>query len=149
MKTPANTIRHLAFVGAVTLGLLVAALPAPAAKAAFIFTVVQVGDDVVVTGSGSINTTDLTEDNDFSDVTLVNSGLEPDKAVLSVGTSGASLELYTGFTGPANFGTESTEVTATSGDGDVVGLLGTPQGPLTAPTIFVPRGLYIGEPADG
>jgi hypothetical protein len=102
-----------ALLGAFGAGLL-AASPA---RAAFTLNVVQDGDSVVATGSGSIDLTDLTDyhfgpynDDDF---------VVPSEGYFILGT-GAD-EYYGGFTGPSSFGT-GTGTAPDSSTGDLVGI---------------------------
>jgi hypothetical protein len=97
----------------------VTALPA---NAAFIMTINQVGADVVVAGSGAIDTTDLGSLGDgFS---IPGSFMAPFQATATtVGTTSTTAQGWFGLVGPASFG-DGGFAFADSGDGDLVGLVG-------------------------
>ena len=87
---------------------------APFAQAAFVFTLSQVGSNVVGTGSGSLNLTALTlgQTNTYGG----NTEIVPSQALLFAG-SGNAIDFYTGrFSGPTNFGTGGQYVTRGTGD---------------------------------
>jgi hypothetical protein len=123
MKTK-TLFRHLASAALLTISI------ANRAQASVIIDISQVGDNVVATGSGTINTAGLTLLStagaatagsmypSFGNVTLGPAGTEPGN------------DLYSGSSGPANFGSGGNSV-ATSGTGDIVfaenGIVGVPQ----------------------
>jgi hypothetical protein len=117
---------------AVAATLLVACL-AGTADASLVIDVTQVGSNVLATGSGSIDLTDLS----FSTTILTATGTIPTFADIAVGpapgTSGA--DLYTGATGPANFGPGAATI-ASSGSGDTLGVVGA-FGYIAVPTGYV------------
>jgi hypothetical protein len=109
---------------------------APAAKAAFIATIEQVGGDVVVTGSGSLNLSDLTFIEDAGTI----SGMYPDAGRLSIGPS-ASVSTsiyYVNSSGPSNFGSGGITSPSSGGSGDRVS--------LEDGYVYVPSGYVSGAP---
>lgn len=92
--------RTIASLAVAVLGTWLA--PAPRAEAAYIATMQQVGADVVITGSGSINLAALS----VSGPSLTAAAIIPSQALISLGPLGAvSVNTYIGsFTGPGNFG---------------------------------------------
>jgi hypothetical protein len=110
------------------------------AQAGYIVTLQQLGPNVVATGSGTLDMTDLTLllSNDTSTVAR----MIPSFAQLIMGpTGGGTIDDYTGYTGPTNFG--SGFITdASSGSGDTVFMAGDP-GNLT---LAVPAGYISGNP---
>lgn len=109
-----GTIRRAALAAACALTL--GALELRPAEAAFVWTFEEQGGDVVVTGSGSINTTSLSAFGDFS----VPIGV--DGAVGFVGLGGFGTA-YAGLVGPVAFGT-SNLIAASSSAGDLFGSQG-------------------------
>jgi hypothetical protein len=111
-------LRRSGVAAAIGLGILGGAgLFAQPAHAEFIVTIVQDGSDVVVTGSGTIDLTGLTFVRSDSFI----SGIWPSEAVLGIGAPGGeAVDVYTGFTGPPNFGTGGSTVPSDSGSGDKV-----------------------------
>ena len=104
-------------------------LSAGPARAIVQLFVQQVGSDVVITGSGSANTTDLTltgTDNDFTNVltdTQIYAG--PDVASDSSG-GGGDVSFWGGLslTGPLVFGSDPTVIeNPSSGSGDLFGII--------------------------
>lgn len=87
------------------------------AMAAYTFQVSQSGANVLLTGSGSLNLDGFTTVSD----TIPISGISGADGLAVVGTSTPRARLYTGITGPANFGTGSF-VTANSVTGLAVGI---------------------------
>ncbi len=111
-------------------------LSAPTAWADYIVTLSQVGSNVVATGSGTINLTDLS----FFGTGGADAGILPSDGEIVTGpTSGSTVDVYTGFTGPTNFGSGGITV-ASSGSGDTVGI--TSSGGL----LGVPLGYVSGNP---
>jgi hypothetical protein len=86
------------------------------AVASLIIDIQQVGSDVDLTMSGSINTAALTGPGGTSSQTAPY--IYPSYSTLGTGTAGAQVSLYTGsFSGPSSWGTGSwTYPTTTSGD---------------------------------
>ena len=117
------------------LGLLTAA--SHCAHAAFVFTLTQVGNNVVVTGSGTLNTTALTLVVASAEITA---RFDPAYGALTGGsTDFTSFSRYDGggLAGPAACGTGN-EIYASSGSGDVVGIQG------GGPDLSVPQGYISG-----
>jgi hypothetical protein len=87
-----------------------------AAQGAFIMNVVQSGANVVATGSGSINTTALTN----AGTGGAQPGVFPTNGNISVGTA-AGVNVWTSVTGPSSFGS-GPFVAASSGTGTLIQL---------------------------
>jgi hypothetical protein len=85
---------------------------------AFTFTVSQVGNNVVVNGSGSLITTGLPFVGNYSGFPP---SISPNIGYLLSGTSGASLGFYSGISRPSSFGTSFAQINGT-GTGNIVGL---------------------------
>ncbi len=120
-------IRVLCLIAAITL------FAVPAARAAYTITIDQVGPDVIATGSGSIDTTDLNFLTGFGG----NLGLvAADNAFAAVGSSDNG-DFYSGFTGPTSFGPGEEDV-ANSTSGVFVGVVG------ESGLIFLPDGYSSG-----
>ncbi|MBS0639998.1 MAG: hypothetical protein U1E70_01975 [Acetobacteraceae bacterium] len=99
---------------------LAAALTLPlSASAAFVMTMKQIGSDVTLSGSGSLDTTGLsfvlsgTDDNEIT----------PNGAIVHAGPDASAVSLFEGLLGPASFG-PGDRTDATSGAGAAVGLEG-------------------------
>jgi hypothetical protein len=103
------------------------------AHAAFTFTVTQVGNNVVVNGSGSLITTALAN----IDTYFGNPQLAPRNGLLLSGAS-ANYQEYFGITGPNNFSGLS-GLFAGQGTGNVVGL-------GYGSYLYVPQGYTSGTP---
>jgi hypothetical protein len=125
--------KNTALSALAVLGMCVAM--APKAEAAFVAVMEQVGGDVVVTGSGTINLSALTLlGNGNIPALIVTAGAPDPAAAIFIGTPDSDpTDTYSGFTGPTSFG--SGESLASSGSGDKVGLqqyagdyLGVPEG---------------------
>jgi hypothetical protein len=103
-----------------TLGIAVLAtltITAPQAHAGFIATIQQVGSNVVITGSGTINTAALT----LGGATGNESFVYPDYPALLFDASGATYSLYSlASTGPSNYGSGA-ETFTSSASGAAVG----------------------------
>jgi len=119
-------VPHAALVlGVVTAAAAAAALvPAAAARAAYIIVVQQVGSTVTATGTGSLDTADLTP---LGIGQVAGSSIVPNTAFIVVGpTTTTQFTEWNGFTGgPASFGTGGSSGTAPSGSGQIVGITGT------------------------
>jgi hypothetical protein len=117
-------VKSNAFRRRLVLALIVlasAALPGRT-RAAFLFTLSQVGGNVVVTGSGSFNITGLT----LRTNTAVETNTYPTFGVLFAGAATSVNDdqyFQGGLAGPSSFGT-GTQVFANSGSGSVVGIEG-------------------------
>jgi hypothetical protein len=96
------------------------------ADAAVVIDIFQSGANVEVTGSGTINLTDLTPV--FSSPGTA--AVIPSAAAVIVGLN-SNVDVYTGISGPASFGSGG-ETIASSGSGDIFGIdegtLGVPEG---------------------
>ncbi|OAI43083.1 hypothetical protein AYO41_02850 [Verrucomicrobia bacterium SCGC AG-212-E04] len=106
------------------------------ASAAFTFTLTQVGNDVVVFGSGTLDLTSLT----LLDPLFPNQGvlIEPSSAVLAVGNN-PFLQQFTGLFGPVSWGPGGI-TNATSFSGDLVVIAG------LNPFLYVPSSYVSGAP---
>jgi hypothetical protein len=82
----------------------------------------QVGGDIVATGSGSIDTTELTFIGNASNQAFVWAGLDLGSAAVVGGTTIVAEDVYRGITGPSSFGSGD-QIFATSGSGDVFGVI--------------------------
>jgi hypothetical protein len=93
-----------------------------AAHASYVITIERVGSDVVATGSGSLDTTDLAlyVHGDQDPAALV-----ADQGLIIVGPAAyTSDDYYTGFSGPGTFGSGDTgDEYAQSGGGNLVGIV--------------------------
>jgi len=89
------------------------------AQAALITTISEVGDDVVVTGSGSINTTDLSLSQSIWSATI-----EVDWGVTTGGASpfSVSVDLWQGISGPSAIGSKVNYGSADTSSGDRFGV---------------------------
>ena len=91
-------------------------LSAPPAQAGYIVTLEQVGSNVVATGSGAIDLTDLTLV--YADAGYFVPDIWPVAGELSTGAE-ALIDFYSGYSGPASFGSGSLAF-ASSASGDIV-----------------------------
>ncbi len=91
------------------------------ASAGVVIDVRQIGSDVVATGSGTLDTTDLT----FQTQSYANrAAFFPDLGGVVLGpASSTAYDLYSGVTGPTSLGSASAEY-ASSGSGDFIGVQG-------------------------
>lgn len=104
---------------------LLLVLGAPAAHAGYVVTFTESGSDVVATGSGTIDTTDLTALGN----TANNSMVFPDSSYgsleftgyVAAGNQSDNVTLFVAASGPEVFGTGD-ETAASSGTGDLVGI---------------------------
>jgi PEP-CTERM motif len=123
-------------VGASAIGAaMLIGLCTPSAQAAFIVDLTQEGSNVVATGSGTIDLTDLS-----LFVPLLGhiaGSIEPNQGLIEVGpmilTDG---EFYTGITGPTNFG-DGSRTFASSGSGDSLGVVGAETALVVVPEGYV------------
>lgn len=106
------------------------AATAPRANAAYIITINQVGNDVVATGSGSIDTADLTGPNSASWSGMV----MPSAGGVWVGSQSGTA-VWSGIIGPQSIGPGGRTV-ASSNSGELTGIFGQPH------VLYVPTG-YI------
>jgi hypothetical protein len=87
------------------------------AQAGYDVTLLEHGSDIVATGSGTLDLTDLTF---VVTGNVLGAQMDPNEGLVITGpTSLGSISAYSGFTGPANFGSGS-EILANSGTGDLV-----------------------------
>jgi hypothetical protein len=107
---------------------------APQARAELLFSVTEVGSDVVAFGSGSANLTELA----FSGVGLLNPAIFPSGAGVSVGLT-ASISDYFSISGPADFGT-GVNTGASSASGDTFGFLA-----AFGSSLYLPEGYVSGD----
>lgn len=120
----------------------------PPAQAAYIVDLTQMGNNVVASGSGTINLTGLTRGSTFS----TGSVIHPSIAEIVTGPSG-TIDTYTGLTGPASFGPGGTTI-ASSGTGVLVGVTSivttaasiSSAAALVAAELAVPSGYMSGGP---
>jgi len=122
--------------GAAALGaaMLIGPFASPPAQASYIVTLTEVGNNVVATGSGSINLTGLRSATDGAAA----AGILPSVGLIITGpTRAEAISIYLGFTGPASFGSGGPAFPS-SGGGDTVGIV--PQ----FSELFVPAG-YVSE----
>jgi PEP-CTERM motif len=132
-----SAIRNTA-LGAAALGLSVGlALPV---QAAYVVTLQQVGANVVATGSGAIDLTDLTLFNPST--TTATAGVVPNRGLIVTGQISALVNLYDGYAGPTTIGSGGV-IVASSGSGQQVGIQGLPDG-FSAPVLTVPVG-YLSD----
>lgn len=124
--------------GAAALGmamLIAAGLAAPPAQAAYTVTLAQVGSNVVATGSGTLDLTGLSSLGTADTI----HGMSPHSGDIITGLAGLRLvDAYTGFTGPASFGSGG-ETFADGGSGDTVGIFDEND------VLFVPAGYVSGS----
>jgi len=103
-----------------------------------VLTLSEVGSDVVASGSGTLNLAALNFDHEGGAFSLIGANA----ASIIVGpTFGESAAGYGGISGPNNFGPGFVSLKATSGFGDLFGLLG--QG--GTPLLTVPEGYISGS----
>lgn len=109
-------------VGAAALGatmLMGVGFCAPPADAGYIVTLTQQGSNVVASGSGSLDLTDLTILGDGASTTQI----QPRDGTIVTGTaSGGPVVFYIGYTGPGSFGSGPFYLPPSSGGGGVVGI---------------------------
>jgi len=139
---PSHYLRRLAL-----LGLGVIFWPSIAAHSAIVFTVKQDGSDVIVIGSGSANTTDLsnpsnpTLDPDATNVFWDNQIYAGPAAFSGITTPPVEVNLWSGLTGPSLFGNDPTfTANPDSGNGDLFGTVagsGMGQSVLVLPLNYV------------
>jgi hypothetical protein len=107
-----------------------------ASRGEYIVTFSQVGANVVATGSGSINTTALTDD---GSVGTAAPRVTASNATVALGPTPTSVEEYVGFSGPTQFGTGGT-FDATNSSGARVSI----RGELSTIGLFLPVGYVSG-----
>ena len=108
-----------------------------ASHAEFVVNFTQDGNDVVASGSGTLDLSGLT----FAGSSYAGTGIIPSEGVLGLGpTTGANY--YTGVSGPSGFGTGGATVSSTT-SGDFVGVEEGP-GYLVVPIGFLSGGALSG-----
>jgi hypothetical protein len=128
-----------------TVILLGPSLSAPPAQAGYTVTLMQQGSNVIASGNGSIDLTDLSADG----IGFTNAGIFPAFPMGSIVVGPASstaATFYTGSMGPLSFGSGG-QTAARSGDGDLVGILVSTDvfGGLDT-DLVVPQGYVSGNP---
>ena len=96
--------------------------------AGYVVNVTESGGNVVATGSGTINTTDLTHVGDYSAIPYVLSGIGAIDLGIDIQTRNETM-LFTGISGPVSFGSGEPGGSfgvATTSTGDYVGVDGGP-----------------------
>ena len=128
-------------IGLSGIGILCLAAAVPAAANTFTVTFQQVGANVVAMGSGSIGLTGLTLAS-HGGVGMTAPVIWPSQAFIMIGPTLTTtwFDAYTGFTGPASYGSGAPNG-ATTGSGDGVGIAGSGAGVAGfngEPLLFVP-----------
>jgi hypothetical protein len=105
------------------------------ADAGFTINFSQVGNNVVATGSGTIDTTDLS----FAGEGSATAQVVPHAGLVWIGPiQSTSIDLYTGaIVGPTGFGTSGASTPASTGSGDFVGLFAGGTFPIDLPVGYV------------
>ena len=129
------TIRKHACYGILGLVSLLGLGITQSARANFIATINQVGTDVVVTGSGTIDLTGLSF---FANGSAPSAMIIPIQGLLAL--NHGPVQFYANISGPFSFGMGGTTL-ASSSSGDAVGLEG-----LGSNRLFVPSGYLSGNP---
>lgn len=97
------------------LGVVIVGAATKSAEADILFTLNEVGADVVLTGSGTFDISGLSP----SFITTVSGQLDPTEFLATGASAGAFAEVYlVGVVGPSDFGPGMAIKTATSGTGD-------------------------------
>lgn len=99
------------------IGLL--AVASESANADLIVNIDQVGPNVVVAGSGTLDLTGLTKFGSEGGASQLN----PSEAIVNMGATPANIDLYFGVTGPTSIGFGS-DTSASEGSGNFVGIFG-------------------------
>jgi PEP-CTERM motif len=95
--------------------------PSGHAQAGVVININQVGSDVVATGSGTFNLTDLT----YSYSGGNSAGIDASVAALEMGpTSSSTVDVYTSITGPTSFGPGTGSPSPTTAAGSLFGVYG-------------------------
>ena len=136
MKTNPSLNRSLTtLLCAATATLLILSQPA---QAGYAVTLEQVGSNVVATGSGAIDLTGLIFQGSGGFASFMNPS---NGSILTGPATLISLDEYAGIHGPASFGTHSGTENASSGSGDLVGI-------INDQFLLVPSG-YVSGPLSG
>ena len=116
---------------------IICGLSVQTAQAGFIVSLQQVGPDVVATGSGTFDLTDLSL---FLVVNTTGGHISPANALILTGSTAiASVDLYKGVSAPPNFGSGSSNATFL-GSGSIVGV----GMPFSTNVVTVPAGYLSG-----
>jgi hypothetical protein len=131
MKTRTRSLNFSRLLMATLAIATISLLSVQPARAGYIVTLQQVGSNVVATGSGAIDLTGLSFGGGGTD----ESGMGPSQGFIFTGPFSATpTDVYTGFSGPTNFG--SGDVTlGSSGSGRLVGIDAT-RGFLAVPFLY-------------
>ena len=130
-----SSLKH-AFYGILALVSLLGLGITQSARADFIATINQVGTNVVVTGSGTIDLFALA----FQFNAQARAGMTPSNGELSIGSpSFENVAIYSGFSGPTGFGGGGTFIQPGSGSGDKVDIIN------SANWLIVPLGYMSGQ----
>jgi hypothetical protein len=122
-------------IAALAASFLLCAVTSERAKAEFIVNVEQVGPNVMVTGSGTLDLSGLTKDESFGSSALIN----PSQGLVSFGPNpGVNVDAYFGFTGPLAIG-PGFETLASTSSGDAVGIIASEN------QLIVPQGFMGGS----
>jgi PEP-CTERM motif len=126
----------LAFIGVLALS----GLAAPSAHAAYVAIFSEVGANIVETGSGTIDLTDLKVGGPPIPVAAA---IAPDKFAFSSGAPGAHIDIVQGsFSGPDSFGPGALiPASESNGDGVAIATL-----PILGAFLWVPDGYASGAP---
>lgn len=121
-------VRRLGGALAIALAMMFgSSLSAPLAQAAYTVTLQQKGSDVVATGAGTIDLTDLASPAIY---TGASASMSPASGRIIIGPlAPADLAIYPGISGPTSFGSGSSE-DADSGSGGLLGVLSSDSGLL-------------------
>jgi hypothetical protein len=104
------------------------------AKAELVIDITQQGSNVVATGFGTLDTTDLTS---ASTSSPASAGVNGNDAFVTIGSGSAAV--YGGFSGPASFGSGGSGFAASSTSGSVFGIF------AGGPSLFAPTGYTSGS----
>lgn len=111
-------------------------ISAPQVQAAYTLTLQQKVNDVVATGAGTIDLTDLASPAIY---TGASASMSPTSGLIIIGpVAPANLAIYPGITGPTSFGSGISE-DADSGSGDLLGVLG------SGPGLLLPEDYVSGD----
>lgn len=122
---------------------LLLTLAASNARGDFVVTMTESGGDVVVSGSGIVDLVSLL----FLSVPSAQARVEPDRLFIVGPTVSTPADFYAGtVTGPSNFGFGTTSTFASTGSGDLLGLV---ISPATPGQIIVPNNYISGAAISG
>jgi len=142
MRSKATYLRSVSFAAISTLPVILgcALLGAPQARADYVVTLDEVGNNVEATANGAIDTTGLTA----GTLALLRSSITPNIGMVATGGNAAAastVQFFDGASGPTNFGSGGTAI-ATSASGTLAGLNATLGSPLGR--IYLPQGYVSG-----